>query len=98
MFLGEPCGAGLPLEPFDEAISFPERFDRLNAYLRSHLIAPEILRSDDFEAFMADRQKRLLGLIELATGKAVYAGEAQEEGIDAEADADTVEADMVISA
>ena len=72
--------------------------DRLNAYLRSHLIAPEILRSDDFEAFMADRQKRLLGLIELATGKAVYAGEAQEEGIDAEADADTVEADMVISA
>ncbi len=70
--------------------------DRLNAYLRSHLIAPEILRSDDFEAFMADRQKRLLGLIELATGKAAYAGDAQEEGADAEADADTVEAEMVI--
>ena len=72
--------------------------DRLNAYLHSHLIDPEILRSDDFEAFMADRQKRLLGLIELATGKAVYAGEAQEEGIDVEADADTVEAEMVIPA
>lgn len=72
--------------------------DRLNAYLRSHLIAPEILRSDDFEAFMADRQKRLLSLIELATGKAVYTGEAQDEGVDVEADADTVEAEMVIPA
>lgn len=72
--------------------------DQLNAYLSSHLIAPEILRSDDFETFMADRQKRLLGLIELATGKAVYAGETHEEGTDAEADADTVEAEMVIPA
>ena len=46
---------------------------------------------------MADRQKRLQVLIEQATGKAVYAGEEQEEGIDMEADADSVEAEMVIS-
>ena len=45
-------------------------------YLRSHLIDPELLRADDFDAFMADRQKRLLGLIEQATGKAAYTGEA----------------------
>jgi len=85
------------LEKGDKQTPAIER-DRLNAYLRSHLIDHEILRSNDFEACMADRQKRLLGLIELATGKAVYAGEAQEEGVDVEADADTVEAEMVIAA
>jgi len=72
--------------------------ERLDAYLRSHLIDPAILRCDDFDAFMADRQKRLLGLIEQATGKAAYAGEEQEEGVDVEADADTIEAEMVIPA
>ena len=70
---------------------------RLNAYLSSHLIAPEILRRDDFEGFMAERQKRLLGLIEQATGNAVYAGAEQEEGVDVAGDADAVEAEMVIS-
>ena len=43
--------------------------ERLDDYLRSHLIDPAFLRSDNFEAFMADRQKRLLLLIEQATGK-----------------------------
>lgn len=70
---------------------------RLDDYLRSHLIDPDALRRDDFASFMADRQKRLQVLIEQATGKAVYAGEEQEEGIDMEADADSVEAEMVIS-
>lgn len=56
-----------------------------------------ILRSDDFEAFMADRQKRLLGLIEHATGKAAYTGDVSEEGVDVECDADQVEAEMVIT-
>jgi hypothetical protein len=66
----------------------------LDAYLRSHLINPDILRRDDFEALMADRQKRLLGLIEQATGKAVYVGEEQEEGVDVE---DMAETEMVIT-
>lgn len=71
---------------------------RLDDYLRSHLIAPAILRCDDFDAFMADRQKRLLYLIEQATGKAAYTGEVSEEGVDVEGDADTIEAQMLISA
>jgi len=85
------------LEKGDKQTPAIER-DRLNAYLRSHLIDPEIVRGDDFVNFMADRQKRLLGLIELATGKAAYGGEAQDEGVDVEVDADTVEAEMVIPA
>lgn len=71
--------------------------ERLDAYLRSHLIDLVILRSDDFNAFMADRQKRLLGLIEQATGKPAYAGEEKEEGIELEGDEDANEAEMVIS-
>lgn len=65
---------------------------RLDDYLRSHLIDPTILRRDDFEAFMADRQKRLLVLIEQATGKAAYTGEVQEEGIEIPIDEDMVDA------
>src|ERR1700747_1808876 len=42
---------------------------RLDAFLASPLIDPSLLRADAFEAFMADRQKRLLTLIETATGK-----------------------------
>lgn len=63
--------------------------DRLDAYLGSHLIDPSILRADNFEAFMADRQKRLLELIERATGKAAYSGDQREEGEDVEGDEDT---------
>ena len=71
--------------------------ERLDAYLRSHLIDPALLRADKFDAFMVDRQKRLLGLIERATGKAVYTGEVPEEGEDVEADIDTVEATLTLA-
>src|SRR5262249_23658433 len=57
---------------------------RLNAFLSSHLIDPALLRSDAFDAFMAERQKRLLALIEQATGKAAYIGQVPEEGEEAE--------------
>jgi hypothetical protein len=67
---------------------------RLEGYLASHLIDPSLLRADDFESFMADRQKRLLALIEQATGKAAYSGTVPEEGIDVEVDEDAVEAAM----
>lgn len=76
----------------------PIKRERLDAYLLSHLIDPAILCSDNFEAFMADRQKRLLDLIAQATGKAAYAGDVSEEGADAGADEDSVEAAMIISA
>jgi len=56
------------LERGDETTPPIDR-ERLDVYLRSHLIDPSILRSDDFDTFMADRQKRLLALIEQATGK-----------------------------
>lgn len=72
--------------------------ERLDSYLRSHLIDPEILRSNEFETFMANRQKQLLGLIAQATGKPPYVGDEQEEGVDIEADVDMAEAEMVISA
>jgi hypothetical protein len=47
---------------------------------------------------MVDRQKRLLALIERATGRAAYTGDTQEEGEDVEADEDTIEAELTIAA
>jgi hypothetical protein len=76
----------------------PIASERLDGYLSSHLIDPGLLRSDRFEDFMVDRQKRLLALIEQATGKAAYVGGAQEEGDDVEGDDDTVEAELTIKA
>jgi hypothetical protein len=71
--------------------------EKLDAYLVSHLIDPVLLRSDKFSEFMEDRQKGLLKLIEQATGKAPYSGDDVEEGIDVEADEDTVEAELTIA-
>ena len=68
------------------------------AFLTSHLIEPLLLRADKFDAFMDDRQKKLLALIEQATGKAAYSGIVPEEGEDVEADEDTVEAELTIAA
>jgi hypothetical protein len=68
----------------------------LDAYLTSHLIDPTLLRADDFDAFMADRQTRLLRLIEQATGQTVYRGEMADE--DAETDAETAEAALTMAA
>jgi hypothetical protein len=72
--------------------------NRLDGYLSSHMIAPALLRSDNFESFMSDRQKKILGLIERATGKAAYTGDEAEEGVDVGGDADMVEAEMLITA
>ena len=70
----------------------------LDEYLASHLIDPAVLRADSFDAFMADRQVRLLGLIERATGKAAYVGGGEEEGQDIDGDEDAVEAALTIAA
>jgi hypothetical protein len=72
----------------------PINSGKLDGFLRSHQIDPSLLRADDFEGFMVDRQKRLLALIEQATGKASYAGNVEEEGEDVEADPDTIEAEL----
>lgn len=71
---------------------------RLDVYLRTHLIDPSLLRQDDFDAFMKDRQKNLLVLIENATGKSAYQGLAADDDEDVEVDADTVEAQLTIAA
>ncbi|MGN7712581.1 GmrSD restriction endonuclease domain-containing protein [Agrobacterium radiobacter] len=72
--------------------------DKLDGYLRSHLIDPELIRSDDFDTFVEDRQKRLLGLIEQAMGKAAYTGNVAEEGEDVEVDEDSTEIIQTITA
>lgn len=69
---------------------------RLDGFLRSHLIDTEALRGDYFDAFMANRQKQLLRLIEQATGKPAYAGDVADEGEDIQGDEDAVEAVMTI--
>ena len=86
------CGTQSPLTP-PEGASLP-----VAPYGRQESpTAEELLRRDAFDAFMADRQKRLLALIEKAMGKTAYTGDEQEEGIDVEADADAVEAEMVMT-
>ena len=71
--------------------------ENLDIYLESHLIDPSLLRADQFDAFMFDRQKRILVLIEQATGKTPYIGNIQEEGTDVDVDDDTIEAEHTIA-
>lgn len=71
--------------------------EKLDSYLSSHLINPSLLHTDQFDAFMADRQKRILALIEQATGKTPYTGNIQEEGTDVEIDDDSVEVEHTIA-
>lgn len=73
----------------------PIASEKLDSYLHSHLIAPGLLRADKFEGFMEDRQKRLLGLIEQAMGKAAYSGNVPEEGEDVEESGDGNVTEMV---
>ncbi|MFN3324070.1 MAG: hypothetical protein ACK5AZ_11285 [Bryobacteraceae bacterium] len=80
-----------------DATTPPIGRETLDKHLESHMINPVLLRADDFEGFMDDRQQRLLALIERATGKAVYSGKMPEEGLDAEVDEDTAEAEMTAS-
>ena len=76
----------------------PIDHEKLDAFLTSHKIDPSLLRANNFDAFMVDRQTQLLALIEQATGKVAYTGTVQEEGEDVETDPDTVEAELTISA
>jgi hypothetical protein len=75
----------------------PVASDKLESHLQTHKIDPDLLRRDDFNAFMADRQAKLLRLIEQATGKAPYTGAVQEEGQDVEMEGDEAEAELTIS-
>ncbi len=70
---------------------------QLDEYLTSHLINPALLRADQFKAFLDDRKKRLLALIERAMGKPAYTGDSQDEGAQVEEDEDAVEASFTIA-
>jgi hypothetical protein len=76
----------------------PIESQKLDGYLRTHLIDSSLLRADRFDDFMADRQRQLLSLIEQATGKVAYAGSYPEEGEDVEVDEDSPEAEYTIAA
>ena len=52
--------------------------DALNTHLCSHLINPDLLRSDDFSAFMTDRATVLLDKIEEAMGKKIAGRDAED--------------------
>lgn len=60
----------------------------LDHHLASHLIDPALLRADDFQAFIAAREKALLKLIEQATGRSAYRGDADEPEQEADPSSD----------
>lgn len=70
----------------------PERIDDI---LRSHIIEPAAIRSDDFENFFMDRMMTMLEIIEDAMGKApasdVTLGIVPD--VDEEVDEDTINDD-----
>lgn len=53
--------------------------EEIDDKVRSHLIKPEMLRSDDFDAFIADRKAALLKLISNAMGKALDGPEMHQD-------------------
>ena len=63
-----------------ERIVKSHRVDKeaLDEHLQSHLINPDLLRADDFDAFLADRAAALLDLIEKAMGKKASGRDSQE--------------------
>jgi hypothetical protein len=76
----------------------PIESQKLDGYLKTHLIDSALLRADRFDDFMADRQRQLLSLIEQATGKVAYAGSYPEEGEDVEVDEESLEAEYTMAA
>ena len=52
--------------------------ERLDNFFNSHLIAPALIRSDDFYPFFLDRAKKLLEIIENAMGKKVTGKDSDE--------------------
>lgn len=70
----------------------------LDAFLASHLVNPELLRSDDFAAFMSDRQGKLARLIGHAMGREVLLLAEDEEGELVELEGALEEATMTLVA
>ena len=62
--------------------------EEIDDLLRTHLVNPVIIRTDDFYAFIADRKEQILKRIEQATGKQIIRDVAinTDEGVFAEED------------
>ena len=78
-------GGAAPSEYLQKIASEEWVEDNIDDHLESHLIDPDTLRSDDFEAYLERRQAALLRAIESAMGKRVFEGvdpEPIEEGED----------------
>lgn len=69
----------------------------LDGHLKTHLIDPNLLREDKFEAFMEDRQQRLLRRIEEAMGKSAYSGDVSDGSEGDEAIEDGSESALTLS-
>jgi hypothetical protein len=52
--------------------------ERVDELIKSHHVTPELLRSDDFDAFIRDRARQLLDLIGAAMGKTVTGRDSEE--------------------
>ncbi len=70
--------------------------DRLDEYLRTHLIDPAQLRADDFDGFFAARQSALLRVIQKEMGKQT-APDTIEEGSEPPVDYELVQQDSMTS-
>ena len=70
--------------------------DKLDEYLRTHLIDPAHLRDDDFDGFFAARQSALFHVIQKETGKQT-ASDAIEEGVEPPVDYEPVQQDSMTS-
>jgi len=62
------------LDTIDESLGA----DRVDEILRTHLIDPEPMRSDDFHAFLRNRATQLLDAIEKAMGRPVQGRDAED--------------------
>ena len=79
-----------------ERIQIQVPHDRLDEYLRTHLIDPTHLRTNDFDGFFAARQSALLRIIRKVMGKQT-APDAIEEGVEPSVDYELVQQDSMTS-
>jgi hypothetical protein len=71
--------------------------ERMDEILRSHVINPSLLRSDDFESFFAEREVALLDRIERAMGKPLARDMVMPEGVQELAEEETEEVEEAVA-
>ena len=79
-----------------ERIQIQVPHDRLDEYLRTHLIDPTHLRTNDFDGFFTARQSALLRVIREVMGKQT-APDTIEEGVEPPVDYELVQQDSMTS-